>query len=120
MALVEDHALGLENDPAEALLHEWRFKVATLLNLLAGGLLATRTFTLTASAGSTVVLDDRVNVNSLVLWQPLTANAANEFAGMVELDTPPMYASAQADGSFTLAHSSTSSTDRTFRYLVLG
>lgn len=117
---IEEHALGVENDPSNQ--RDWNFRVAVFINLMleAGFLSPAREFTLTAAAASTVVTDERAHTTSLVLWMALTENAALEDGGMLDIDTAPMYVSAQADGSFTLAHANHAAADRTFRYVLLG
>ena len=69
------------------------------------------TFTLTASATSTAVSDLRAGSNSIILFTPMTANAATAVA--------TTYISARAKQSFTITHSNNSQNDRTFTYIVI-
>jgi len=83
------------------------------VNALIGGKSANMgTFTLAASVTTTVVTDNLFESNQVVIWSPATANAA---AAMTNV-----YLSARAKGSFTLTHSSTASTDRTYLYVRVG
>lgn len=68
-------------------------------------------FTLTASTTSTTVIDNRCNENSVVLYIPVTANAATHMSNMYV---------AAGDKSFVLHHSSSPQTDKTFRYVIIG
>lgn len=86
-----------------------RAVVIALQKVLQGKLNIAGSFTLTASALSTVVADPRVGVDSVVLAMPKTANAAAE----------NLYIAIQ-DGSFTLNHANAATTDRNFDYVVLG
>jgi len=69
--------------------------------------------TLTQSMATTVVSDDRVGANSVIVYEPTTANAS------AERGNGTIYISAYSDGSFTLTHANNAQTDRTFRYLVV-
>lgn len=68
--------------------------------------------TLTASVTTTTVTDTRITSQMKVFISPRTANAAAALTNV--------YISAVADGSFTLTHSSTATTDRTFDYIFHG
>ena len=96
---------------------EWsRFLANAINGLLDGRVESNSSLTLTASAASTVVTDRRVGKDSVILFMPLTANAATELYGAT------MYVSAIAprDSQFTITHANNSQTDRNFRYIVLG
>jgi len=67
--------------------------------------------TLTANAASTAVTNNLCNVNSVILLQPKTANAAAALA--------TTYCTA-GDGSFTVTHANNSQTDKEFKYVVIG
>lgn len=74
------------------------------------------TVTLTANATSTTVTPAVVTSQSVILFDPLTANAA------LELTSGSMYV-AEADrstGSFTITHTNDVTTDRTFRWVAAG
>ena len=67
--------------------------------------------TLTNSATSTVVTDIRVGAESLIVFMPITADAATELAA------GGMYVSSQGKQTFTVTHASTTTT-RTFRFAI--
>lgn len=88
-------------------------QVATVVrNLVDGKINSTGTVTLTASASSTDVSDQRVGGDSVVLLMPTTSNAAAALA--------TTFVSARAKQSFTVSHASNAQTDRTFSYVILG
>lgn len=90
------------------------FELATAFNnLLAGKSNNVGTVTLTNSATSTAVSDYRVGPESAILFMPTTSHAATELAG------GGMYVSARASNSFTITHSS-ATTSRIFMYVVVG
>ena len=67
-------------------------------------------FTLTASTTSTVVTDKRVNSTSVILLMATTATAAAEMDNIYI---------APGREQFTVTHSNTSDTDKTFNYTVV-
>lgn len=71
------------------------------------------TFTLTASAASTVVTNANCAAASCVMVTPTTLNASAEFANGT------LYITA-ANGSFTVTHANNSQTDRIFTYAIQG
>ena len=76
-----------------------------------GKLNCTGKVTLTASASSTTVTDNRCLANSVILMQPTTANAgALGAAGHI----------VASSGSFVITHPNNAQTDRTFNYAILG
>lgn len=81
-------------------------------NTMDGKINATGSVTLTASATSTTLTDARIGANSIILFMPTTANGNTAKANL--------YVSARADGSATLNHASSTNTDQTFGYVVLG
>lgn len=81
-------------------------------NTMDGKINATGSITLTASATSTTLTDARIGANSIILFMPTTANGNTAKANL--------YVSARADGSATLTHASSTNTDQTFGYVVLG
>jgi len=83
-----------------------------LNNTLDGKLNSTGTVTLTASATSTTLSDVRIGGNSVILFTPTTSNGATAHANL--------YVSAKASGTATLTHASSSNTDQTFDYVVIG
>lgn len=98
---------------------EWLRKIAIGVNdLINGQMNATGTVTLTQSAATTVVKDRRVGRDSVILFMPLTANAAAEIgAGTMYVQTTDI---APRSFQFTINHANNAQTDRNFRYVVLG
>lgn len=91
---------------------EYIRKVKDAVNLaLRGKTNNTGEYTLTENVTSTVVTDNRCNINSVILTTPVTANASTHMT-----DT---YIVA-GDKSFTVYHQSKTHTDRTFRYVIIG
>lgn len=87
--------------------------LAISIQLLKDGKInSTGTFTLTASATSTVVADLRVGPASVILLMPTTANSAGAIS--------TTYVSSRGKQTFTLTHSNAASVDRDFDYVVLG
>jgi hypothetical protein len=76
----------------------------------------TGTVTLTAGATTTELADPRLTVGSVVLFDPLTANAAAELAA----GTLYVLAANRNNLVWTLTHANAGSTDRTFRFVVVG
>lgn len=92
---------------------EWVKVIARTVNgLLNGRQNNTGSFTLTASATSTVVSDLRVGIDSVILFSPKTANAAAEYG--------TIYISAVTKEQFTVTHANTADVDKTFDYVVVG
>jgi len=101
--------------PVHADAVEHRRQIATRLNqVLLGRLNNTGTVTLGTSVASTDVADRKVSANSVILLTPSTANAATE-AG-----SGNMYVSAVTAEQFTITHTNSATTARTFSYAVLG
>lgn len=67
--------------------------------------------TVTPNASSSVYTDNFCNVNSVILLSPVTSNAAVHHSGL--------YAVA-GDKTFTVYHSNSSHTDKTYRYVIVG
>ena len=90
-------------------------EVATIVNnILDGKINSTGTVTLTASAATTVVTEDRAGATSVILFMPTTANAAAEQAA------GGMFVSSRGKQTFTITHANNSQADRTFDYIVIG
>lgn len=68
--------------------------------------------TLTANVTTSTISDVRIKQTMTAVLIPRTANAAGAMTNV--------YISAVADGSITLTHSNTASTDRTFDYVLHG
>lgn len=91
---------------------------AKLDQILRGKLNAVIEVTLTANAATTTINDDRLTRNSLILFDPTTANAATELYGatMYVLDN----GTNRKNGTFVITHANNGQTDRTFKALVIG
>ena len=83
-----------------------------LNNTIAGKINSTGSATLTASATTTTLTDERIGSGSVILFMPTTANASTAYANL--------YVSARIEGSATLTHSSSANTDQTFGYVIFG
>ena len=74
------------------------------------------TFTLTANSTTTTLTfaAGRLGEDTVILWQPTTSNAAGAIASL--------YESSRDVGSntITLTHANTATTNRTFRYALIG
>lgn len=111
--------MAFESVPPEmsANMPEWLRRIARVTNsLLQGKTNNTGSVTLTANAGSTVVTlaSGRLGIDTVILMQPTTANAAGAIA--------TTYESARdvSAGTFTLTHTNTASTDRVFKFVLVG
>lgn len=92
---------------------EHRRQIAQLANnLLQGKLNTVIQVTLAPSATTTTVTDKRIGANTGLFFSPLTADAAAAVSSL--------YVSAQVNGSATLTHANTATTDRTFNVLLIG
>lgn len=92
---------------------EHRRQIAQLANnLLQGKMSCVIQVTLAANVTTTTVTDKRIGANTYLGFQPLTADAAGALSGL--------YVSAQQNGSATLTHANTATTDRTFNVLIVG
>ena len=90
-------------------------QVAEVVNrALDGGINATGSVTLTASAASTVVADKRLSATSYFGVMPTTANAS------AEAGNGTIYVSSQGKQTISLTHANNGQTDRTYRYVILG
>ncbi len=88
-----------------------RFFAEAINNLLNKRMDAVGEVTLAASVTTTVVTDNRVTKNSVIVLSPTTANAAGALATtwIADYDTH----------EFTVTHANNAQTDRTFRYIIL-
>ena len=99
-------------DPNEA---RHRREIATALNqAIRGKLNAVGTVTLTANAATTTLIDERIGGDSWIGLMPLTANAAGALANIFNLSADI------TKGQAVITHANVASTDRTFRYVVIG
>ena len=72
--------------------------------------------TLTESSATTTLTDTRLTYFSVVLWDPLTANAAAEMAA----GTMYILTANRNNGAWTITNANNAQTDRTFRYAIIG
>lgn len=91
----------------------WLTVLRTIDNALNGKTNNAGEFEVTASAASTTVEDILCNENSVIVLTPISVNAATEFV------SGNMYVEA-GDGSFEVFHTNSATTDRDFRYLIVG
>lgn len=73
------------------------------------------TGTITLSGGmasSTLLRDERISVDSVILLTPKTATAASALTGL--------FFSSQTSGQATITHNANLLTDRTYGYVVVG
>lgn len=95
----------------------WARRVVNVVNGALGGKLnVTGSVTLVSATTQTILADPRLGLDSAVLFDPVTANAAAELAAgtFYCLNTGRM------NGQWTLTHANGASGDRTFRYVILG
>jgi len=92
---------------------EWLRQIAFAVNLLIDGKSnALGEVTLSANASSTVVVDSRVGINSVINLMPKTANAASALS--------TTYISSRGTQTFTITHANNVQTDRAFEYAITG
>lgn len=92
-------------------------QVASVLNgAMSGKMNAIGEVTLTANAATTTITDSRLTRNSLVLFDPMTSNAAAELYGATMYVTDAN----RRNGEFVITHANNAQSDRTFKYLVIG
>lgn len=104
------------NDSPAALRMFARQISAAVALLFQGKANNTGSVTLTAGAASTVLADPRLTIDSAVVFDPMTANAAAELAA----GTLYALTANRNNGTWTLTHANAVSTDRTFRYAIIG
>jgi hypothetical protein len=93
----------------------WLRKVYEAVNnLMRGKMNCTGTKSLGAGAATTTLSDQLIGGSSVVLLQPITANAA------AELGNGTLYFDPPAAGSVVIHHANNAQTDRTFNYIVIG
>jgi hypothetical protein len=85
---------------------------------LSGKINSTGTVTLPNGGGTTttVLTNYFLGPNSVVLFDPQTANAATEIYGA----TMYVLTANRGDGVWTITHAATAVPDRTFSYVILG
>lgn len=84
----------------------------TINKMLSGRANNAGTLTLTAGATTTAVIDPAFESSMVPILIPTTANAAAAVTNV--------YLSTRVNGSFTLTHANTATTDRTFLYVRWG
>jgi hypothetical protein len=72
--------------------------------------------TLTESAASTVLTDERISNQTVILFDPLTANAAAELAA----GTMYVLAANRLTGQATITHANNAQTDRSYLVALIG
>lgn len=72
--------------------------------------------TLMAGAASTTLTDPRLAVGSFLAFDPMTANAASELAA----GTLYVLQANRNNLTWTITHANAATTDRTFRYVIVG
>lgn len=75
-----------------------------------------RTFALTANAATSTISDERIHPDCVLLFVPLTANAAAELYGATMYVLTANY----GVGSATITHANNAQADREFRVVILG
>ena len=94
-----------------------RREMAQAINRLNRGKFnGTGDITLTANAATTVLTDARLAQQSVVFFDPVTANAAAELAA----GTLYVLLANRNRDAWTIAHANNAQADRTFRYLIIG
>jgi hypothetical protein len=91
--------------------------ILSLQQLAAGRSNATGTVTLATGSATTVVTPTQTGMiatGSQPILTPITANAGTEFG------SGNWYVSTVANGSFTITHTNSATTGRTFLYAILG
>lgn len=104
------------SDAAAAMRRHGRETAAAVILAMQGKVNAVADFTCTAGAASTVFTDPRLTVNSAVLFDPVTANAAAELAA----GTLYVLTANRNSETWTVTHANAVSTDRTFKVLIIG
>jgi hypothetical protein len=88
----------------------------SLQNVRRGKIECVVEFTLTANAATSTLTDPRLSIQSAVIFDPVTANAATELYGAT------MYAleANRAAGAWVITHANNAQTDREFRAVIIG
>ena len=94
---------------------EWCRQIAQVANANQNGKInATGTVTLTANQATTVISDQRIGPDSIILLMPTTANAA------AEVGAGGLYISSRGEKTATFTHANNAQVDRTFGYAIFG
>jgi hypothetical protein len=93
----------------------WLRQARDVINsIMRGKLNCTGAKTLSPGAATTTLADQLIGGSSIVLLQPITANAA------AELGNGTLYFDPPAAGSVVIHHANNAQTDRPFNYVVIG
>lgn len=104
--------LGDGGKTLDGLLAAFR-RMAVVVNRINSGKINVKTeFTLATGTTTTVVTDDRLSLDSVVLLDPTTANAAAE--------VPYAISSDRRNGQWTFTHVNSGTSDRTYKIAILG
>jgi hypothetical protein len=87
-----------------------------LLQMRRGKLECVNEVTLTENVTTTAIVDPRLSIQSVVHFDPLTANAATELAA----GTMYVLEANRTNGTWTITHANAASTNRSFRYSIIG
>lgn len=87
-----------------------------LVQMRKGKLECVAELTLTANAASTVFKDNRLSFQTVIIFDPLTTNAATELAN----GTLYVTAANRTNGQFTITHANNAQTDRSYFVAMLG
>ena len=99
--------------PSVAANEAWGSRARAILNqLLKGKLNVAGEVTLGADQGTTILRDDQIGRNSVVLLMPMSASAAAALPGL--------WFSGTATGSIVINHGLSALPDRAYRYIVMG
>lgn len=81
-------------------------------NLMNGKSNNTGRIMLASSSTTTTLTDERIGVDSVILFTPTSSHAASEMAHL--------YISAQTSGQATITHRNTGHSDLNFQYVIIG
>ncbi len=94
-----------------------RRQMAAAINRLNRGKYnATGTITLTANVATTSLIDSRLGPDSLLKFDPMTANAAAAWVA----GTMYVLEANRGQGTWVITHANNAQTDRKFKYLIVG
>lgn len=95
--------------------------LSVLSGIMQGKTNNTGSFTLTANDTTTTVTlpVGKLGPNTVILWQPTTANAATAMANLY-VSARTISTKGAVNNTFTLTHSNTADSDKTFNYILVG
>lgn len=91
---------------------DWGMKMSNVVNLMAGKVNNATTIRLLNGAATTTMLDARLSAFSVIVFMPMTANAAAIHASI--------WVDSQGKGNCVIHHTNTANTDQTFGVGILG